>query len=177
MDEVKINDDSSDLREKLRLLNKNYKTLEEEFKIKTLEFEKKFIEILKKSNIKKETAIKEDTNNKNIDEKKYIKKLFKKISLMTHPDKVNDIKKNDIFNNSNNAKDELNLMELVNDAEKLNINFKELDKDNIYTKDYIFEKIIEKTKKINKIKTSLVYHWYTLKLSDECIKNILLSKK
>ena len=104
-------------------------------------------------------------NDENLNNKKkppkssIITKLFRKLSKLYHPDhNLNNTENDKIYNNIKNAYDDNDLIELIMYAMQNNIEFGELD-DNLINQ--IDKKIDELNEKINKIKKTAAWLWYT----------------
>ena len=104
-------------------------------------------------------------NDENLNNKKkppkssIITKLFRKLSKLYHPDhNLNNTENDKIYNNIKNAYDDNDLIELIMYAMQNNIEFGELD-DNLINQ--IDKKIDELNEKINTLKKTAAWLWYT----------------
>ena len=107
----------------------------------------------------------EINNNENLNNKKkipksnIITKLFRKLSKLYHPDhNLNNTENDKIYNNIKKAYDDNDLIELIMYAMQNNIEFGELD-DNLINQ--IDKKIDELNEKINTLKKTAAWLWYT----------------
>lgn len=101
-----------------------------------------------------------------------IKNLFRQIAKISHPDKTKNIYKNKLYEESQIAYDENNLLVLYKIAKKLNIDI-ELDVNNLI----LVEKIVnEKKKEISSVGTTFLWMWAnaeTEEKKDEIIKQFI----
>lgn len=124
--------------------------------------------VIKENNIIEENSSKnEESHDDNIDEEnKLLKSLYKKVSIVCHPDKNNNIKKNK-FEKINKYYKTKNLIRLIMIAKKFNIKIPEITDLDLE----LIDKNINDTKiEINELITSAQWIWCT---SDENNKIII----
>lgn len=100
----------------------------------------------------------ENNFNTFIEKEKLIKRIYKKIAIKTHPDKVSDIKKIELFKKAKSFHENQILIGVIFIAKKLDINI-DIQK---FHKKIIMEIIREISlvqEKIDKIKTSVYWKW------------------
>jgi hypothetical protein len=93
------------------------------------------------------------------EKEKIIKRIYRKIAIKTHPDKVNDKKKIEFFKRAKTFHDNQILIGIIFIAKKLDININ-IQK---FHEKIIIEMLREISlvqEKINKIKTSIYWKWY-----------------
>lgn len=113
------------------------------------------------SSIKTEPKINIDEVDNNTKVK--LKKIYKEIVKLTHPDKIINEELNQLYIDSKDAYDSYNLFELYFIAKKININFKLT-----ITETNILNELIESKKtEINKLESSFVWLWINAKNETE----------
>lgn len=109
-----------------------------------------------------------------------IKKVYRKIVIMTHPDKNLDKPEkekevlSEIFDRAAKAFDETDIIELLKICKELNIEGFELGHDHL---NVIKERIKQLDGKLDSIKKSSLYTWYTLDgdAKDSFVENLIKS--
>lgn len=136
--------------------------------LKTIIDEKVNIKI---ENIIKEKQISEVNESvevviENKDDVKYkkIKKLYREIAKLTHPDKVDNIKLNDLYIRSTNYYNEGNLIMIYSICSDLNIEYEYDESDN----ELIIDRIKMLKERITFLESTFAYMWYE---SDDGKKN------
>lgn len=113
------------------------------------------------SSIKTEPKINIDEVDNNTKVK--LKKIYKEIVKLTHPDKIINEELNQLYIDSKDAYDSYNLFELYFIAKKININFKLT-----ITETNILNELIESKKtEISKLESSFVWLWINAKNETE----------
>jgi len=97
-----------------------------------------------------------------------IKKLYREIVKLTHPDKVKNKNLNDIYLKATKFYDESNKIGIYSICGELNINF-DIDEDDILL---INEEIKKIQEKISFIESTYTWRWYNCK--DEVLKNQIM---
>lgn len=110
-------------------------------------------------------------NEENIEDKEsisIIKKLYREIVKLTHPDKAKNKNLNDIYLKATKFYDESNKIGIYSICDELNINY-DIEEDDIVLISNEIKKIQEK---ISFIESTYTWQWYNCK--DEVLKNQIL---
>lgn len=103
-----------------------------------------------------------EENNIEVDDNKIvksekIKKLYREIVKLTHPDKVSDSKLNDLYIKSTKSYDENDLVSIYTICDELNIEYESDETDNVF----ISERITVLKERINFMESTFTWKWYT----------------
>lgn len=110
--------------------------------------------------------IEEEIENKKI--VSVIKKLYREIVKLTHPDKISNKRLNDLYLKATNYYDDNNKIGIYAVCNELNIKYEISDED----VDLIYQEIHKIQQKVNFIESTYTWKWYNC--GDEEIKNQLL---
>jgi hypothetical protein len=113
----------------------------------------------KDSQINQNTEENEETevNDNKVVRSEKIKKLYREIVKLTHPDKANDIKLNDIYIKSTKSYDENDLISIYAICSDLSIEYESDETDNIY----ISDRITVLKERINFMESTFTWKWHT----------------
>lgn len=156
------------LKEELDLTKSINTTIEKEFhlevsKLNTIETQpnekEHHLEVIKIDNTIKEITKKDNS----------IKKLYREIVKVTHPDKINDLLKNEVYLNATNSYDEDNIIDMIYYIHKLDIDFDytQLDIESLKTE-------IENIKlQIKMYESTLHYKWFYNNKDEKILKSYI----
>lgn len=99
----------------------------------------------------------EEVNDNKVVRSEKIKKLYREIVKITHPDKVNDEKLNDLYIKSTKSYDENDLISIYAICSELNIEYESDETDNIF----IADRITVLKERINFMESTFTWKWYT----------------
>ena len=111
----------------------------------------------KEENQSAEEKEEEEVNDNRVVRSEKIKKLYREIVKLTHPDKVNDIKLNDLYIKSTKSYDENDLVSIYAICSELNIEYESDETDNIF----IADRITVLKERINFMESTFTWKWYT----------------
>ena len=140
-------------------------------------YSEQYEEFAKPNKPTSEPIIEEENNDNDSQPKcqnKDIKKLYRKIVELTHPDKAKD--QEDIFRDATRAYKEENLAMLLEIASDLRIKINELSDESI---ELVQENIQDLETKVEELKQSTAWAWYNCKSSEEkdVLARMILSYK
>lgn len=157
-----IKDDSQFLNNVDRILDKNTE-LKVMYNVKihkndTISTEDIYFEEV--NNIRSKECDSEDSTKESIDEENIksdkIKKLFRKIAKITHPDKISHMGLNSVYMEASKFYEENDIMEIYRICEDLHIDY-EIDLSDI---DYIKNSILTLKEKIKFIERNYIWIWH-----------------
>ena len=99
----------------------------------------------------------EEVNDNKVVRSEKIKKLYREIVKLTHPDKVNDSKLNDIYIKSTKSYDENDLISIYAICSELNIDYESEESDNIF----ISQRINVLKERISFMESTFTWKWHT----------------
>ena len=99
----------------------------------------------------------EEFNDNKVVRSEKIKKLYREVAKLTHPDKVNDIKLNDIYIKSTKSYDENDLISIYAICSELNIDYESEESDNIF----ISQRINVLKERISFMESTFTWKWHT----------------
>jgi hypothetical protein len=144
--------------------------VKEAYNTKIEENNKKILEQIKKSDEKKdENSNNQHNNNSKKEPSKEVKKLYREIVKLTHPDKVEDENLNNIYIESTKLYENDDKIGLYKICDKLNIKYEVQEDD----EDFIVYKINEFKKKIIFLESTFTWKWLNTK--DDKGKNDILN--
>jgi hypothetical protein len=118
--------------------------------------------IIKTENIKKEGK----PENVSDSTKSKVKKIYREIVKLTHPDRVNSEEMIEVYHKATIAADNYNILELFQICVDLKINI-ELDMEDVDVLNFLIQK---KKEEIKKIETSFIWLWINAKTDEEKYK-------
>lgn len=98
--------------------------------------------------------------------KKKVKKIYREIVKITHPDKINSDMYLDVYVNATKAADEYNIFDLFTICVELNIEI-ELDFEDIDVLNFLIQ---SKKNEIKKIESSFIWLWINAQNEEEKVK-------
>ena len=99
----------------------------------------------------------EEVNDNKVVRSEKIKKLYREIVKLTHPDKVRDSKLNDIYIKSTKSYDENDLISIYAICSELHIEYESDETDNVF----ISDRITVLKERINFMESTFTWKWYT----------------
>jgi hypothetical protein len=99
----------------------------------------------------------EKVNDNKVVRSEKIKKLYREIVKLTHPDKVRDSKLNDIYIKSTKSYDENDLISIYAICSELHIEYESDETDNVF----ISDRITVLKERINFMESTFTWKWYT----------------
>ena len=99
----------------------------------------------------------EEVNDNKVVRSEKIKKLYREIVKLTHTDKVNDSKLNDIYIKSTKNYDENDLISIYAICSELHIEYESDETDNVF----ISDRITVLKERINFMESTFTWKWYT----------------
>lgn len=167
-----ISDADTSFMEGINFTLDKYPELKDKYNEKLDEVIKKSIESKSKSNdVDDNQEVSEEENTtKKTDKSTKIKKLYREIVKLTHPDKVDDEDLNDIYLKSTEYYDDDNTIGIYKICDSLNIEYELEEDDNLK----ISETINKLKGKISFLESTFTWVWYNAK-SDEEKEQIILN--
>jgi len=99
----------------------------------------------------------EKVNDNKVVRSEKIKKLYREIVKLTHPDKVRDSKLNDLYIKSTKSYDENDLISIYAICSELHIEYESDETDNVF----ISDRITVLKERINFMESTFTWKWYT----------------
>lgn len=160
----------NDILEKYPDLKDKYnKKLDDSLKKSIDDIRKKSEELEKNDEGSESDEVNEDENNKKPEPSKKIKKLYREIVKLTHPDKIKDKELNDLYIEATeyyNNNDKIGIYKVCNE---LNIHC-DIDEEDEY---FIKIKIEELKKKISFLESTFTWMWFNTENTEDREKIIL----